>query len=138
MQHQIWRFLTQILFHRNDLTNVLKPFFENLKNENISDDKNIPFLKSLPIFQLDTLYECEIIAKAKFFSPLSNNKPRTTFTNEIIDIIKEDKEKELDELIQKEGITRFAVIIEPFREVSTMKIPLLQYCIMKNAIKCFK
>ena len=43
-QHQIWRFLTQILCHRNNLTNVLKPFFENLKNENINDDKNIPFL----------------------------------------------------------------------------------------------
>ena len=140
-QYQIWKFFTQILCHRNNLTNVLKPFFENLKNENINDDKNIPFLKSLSIFQLYTLYESEIITKAKLFSLLSKNKLRTTFTNEIIeiiDIIKEDKEKELDELIQKEGITRFAVIIEPFREVSAMKIPLLQYCIMKNAIKCFK
>ena len=126
-QHQIWRFLTQILCHRNNLTNVLKPFFENLKNENINDDKNIPFLKSLSIFQLYTLYESEIITKAKLFSLLSKNKLRTTFTNEIIeiiDIIKEDKEKELDELIQKEGITRFAVIIEPFREVPKMKLEL--------------
>ena len=138
MQHQIWSVLTQILCHRNDLTNILKPLFENLKNENINDDKNIPFLKSLSIFQLYTLYECEIITKEKSFSLLSNKESRITFTNEIIDIIKEDQEKELDELVQKEGITRFAAIIEPFREVSTMKIPLLQYCIMKNAIKCFK
>ena len=137
-QYQIWKFFTQILCHRNNLTNVLKPFFENLKNENINDDKNIPFLKSLSLFQLYTLYESEIITKAKLSSLLSNNNPKTTFTNEIIDIIKEDKEKELDELIQKEGITKFAVIKEPFREVSIMKIPLLQYCIMKNAIKCFK
>ena len=30
-QHQIWRFLTQILCHRNNLSNVLKPFFEKFE-----------------------------------------------------------------------------------------------------------
>ena len=77
MQHQIWSVLTQILCHRNDLTNILKPLFENLKNENINDDKNIPFLKSLSIFQLNTLYECKIITKAKLSSLLSKKKLRT-------------------------------------------------------------
>ena len=42
---KIWRVLAQMLFYRNDLIETIKPFFENLKNENINDEKYIPLLK---------------------------------------------------------------------------------------------
>ena len=44
MNVQIRRVLAQILFYRNDLNETIKPFFENLKNENINDEKYIPLL----------------------------------------------------------------------------------------------
>ena len=46
MNVKIWRVLAQILFYRNDLIETIKPFFENLKNENINDEKYITFLKT--------------------------------------------------------------------------------------------
>ena len=44
---KIWRTLAQILFYRNDLIETIKPFFENLRNEKINDEKNIPLLHNL-------------------------------------------------------------------------------------------
>ena len=41
MKVKIWRTLAQILFYRNDLIETIKPFFDNLKNENINDEKYI-------------------------------------------------------------------------------------------------
>ena len=41
MKVKIWMVLAQILFYRNDLIEIIKPFFENLKNENINDEKSI-------------------------------------------------------------------------------------------------
>ena len=65
MNVQIWRELAQILFYRNDLIETIKPFFENLKNENINDEKYIPFLKTFSKDQLKALYQNEIITKEK-------------------------------------------------------------------------
>ena len=61
----IWRVLTQMLFYRNDLIEVIKPFFENLKNENINDEKYIPLLKAFSKDRLKALYQNKIITKAK-------------------------------------------------------------------------
>ena len=66
MNVQIWRVLAQILFYRNDLIETIKPFFENLKNENINDEKYIPLLKTFSIYQLKALYENGIISEEKF------------------------------------------------------------------------
>ena len=61
MNVQIWRVLAQILFYRNDLIEAIKPFLENLKNENINDEKYIPLLKTFSKNQLEALYQNEII-----------------------------------------------------------------------------
>ena len=49
---------------------IIKPFFENLKNENINDEKYIfHFLKHFQTFskyQLEVLYENGIITEEKF------------------------------------------------------------------------
>ena len=61
MNVKIWRFFAQILFYRNDLIEVIKPFFKNLKNDNINDKKYIPFHKTFSKDELKVLYENEII-----------------------------------------------------------------------------
>ena len=63
---KIWRALAQILFYRNDLIEIIKPFFENLKNEKINDEKYIPLLKTFSKYQLKALYENGIISEEKF------------------------------------------------------------------------
>ena len=62
---KIWRTLTQILLYRNDLIEIIKPFFENLKNENINDEKYIPVVKTFSKNQLEVLYENGIISEDK-------------------------------------------------------------------------
>ena len=57
MNVQIRRVLAQILFYRNDLIETIKPFLENLKNENINDEKYIPLLKTFSKDQLKLLYK---------------------------------------------------------------------------------
>ena len=143
MNVKIWRILAQILFYRNDTSEVLKPFFENLKNENINDEKYIPFLKTFSKNQLKALYDNRIITREKFNLLNPKDQKETNFTVndiniKIEEIISGDKIKELDKLIQEKDIKAFNSIIKSFFEVEKMKIPLIQYCIMKKAIECFK
>ena len=65
MNAEIWRVLAQILFYRNDLIETIKPFFENLKNENINDEKYIPFLQTFSKYHLEVLYQNGIISEEK-------------------------------------------------------------------------
>ena len=147
MNENIWRVLTQILDGNNDLIKIIKPFFENLKNNNINDEKYISFLKSLPKEHLEVLYQYEIITEGKFKLLMPNNEiqykflsdsPNEKIHNHIEKIISEDNIEELRTLIEIEGTQTFNMIKKSFREVKKMKIPLIQYCIMKKAIKCFK
>ena len=54
------------------------------------------------------------------------------------EIIAEDKIIEFQNFIQENDIKTFNIIRKPFKEVYQMKIPLIEYCIMENAIECFK
>ena len=145
MHEKIWRFLAQILNDRNDLVHIVKPFFENLNNknmnnENINDQKYIPFLKSLFNHQKKVLYKNEVITEEIYHSIIDfpNRKEDNNKNQSLETIILGDQNEELHTLIQEKGIEPFKIIIQPFKEVKVMKIPLIQYCIMKNAIKCFK
>ena len=150
MNVKIWRVLAQILFYRNILNEVIKPFFKNLKNENINDEKYIPYLKTFSKNQLEILYKNKIITLGKFnlLVPKNQkeNQPSTNNTNfteddmntKIEEIISGDKIKELQELLQEKDIKTFNTITKSFFEVKKMEIPLIQYCIMKKAIECFK
>ena len=66
--------------------------------------------------------------------PNNNNK------NKIEEIISSDNVKELQDLIQEKenNITSFKTVITSFREIEEMKMPLIQFCVLKNAIECFK
>ena len=158
MNIRIWRNLAQILFYRNDLIEIIKPFFENLKNENINDEKYIPLLKTFSKDQLEVLYQNTIISEEKFnllipknqkenqsrftFNFFSSTKETNSTVNDINikieEIISGDKIKELEKLLQEKDITTFNTITKSFLEVEKMEIPLIQYCIIKNAIECFK
>ena len=109
MNAEIWRFLAQIIFYPNDLIETIKPFFENLKNENINDQKYIPLLKTFSKDQLKVLYENEIIPK--------NQKDNVTVNNinsKIEEILSEDKIKELEKLLQEKDIKTFNMITKSF------------------------
>ena len=146
MNVKIWRVLAQILFYRNDLIEIIKPFFENLKNENINDKKFIPLLKTFSKDQLEVLYQNRIIMEEKLILPIPKNQSSAKKTNfrvndintKIEEIISGDKIKELDKLFQEKDIKTFNTITKSFLEVKKMKIPLIQYCIIKKAIECFK
>ena len=60
---KIWRVLTQILFYRNDLNEAMKPFFENLKNENINDENIFHFLKHFQNINLKFYIKMELLKK---------------------------------------------------------------------------
>ena len=145
MISKIWRELAQILFYRNDLIETIKPFFENLKNDNINDEKYIPLLKTFSKDQLEVLYQKGIIAEERFKLLIAENQSFAKETNNLNDIkskieeiISGDNIKELEKLLQKSNNKSFKTITKSFFEVEEMEIPLIQYCIMKNAIECFK
>ena len=73
---KIWRELAQILYYRNDLIEKIKPFFKNLKNEDINDEKYTPLLKTFSKNQLDVLYQNKIITEEKFNLLVSKNQKK--------------------------------------------------------------
>ena len=140
---KIWRILVQILFYNNDLNEIIKPFFENLNNENINDEKYISLLETFSKNQLEVLYGNKIMKEEKFnlLVPKNQKENQSSLINintKIEEIISGDKIKEFQEFLQEKDITTFNTITKSFLEVKKMKIPLIQYCIMKKAIKCFK
>ena len=92
---KIWRVLAQILFFRNDLIETIKPFFENLKNENINDEKYISFLKTFSKDHL-ILYQNRIISgkKNQFYLEKETNITVNEINSKIEEIISGDKIKE--------------------------------------------
>ena len=139
MNEKIWRILTQILNDRNDLVDIIKPFFENLKNENINAKKYIPLLQTFSKDQLECLYQNGVIKKETFYFLMPNaNHQDQLFQTAIEIIIQDDKINELRELILEKNIKKFNTINKSFKEVEKMEIPSIQYCIMKKAINCFK
>ena len=116
---KIWRVLTQILFYRNDLIKTIKPFFENLKNKNIHDEKYLPLLKTFSTYHLKVLYKNKIITEKKFNSLVPKNQFYLTeetnstvndINSKIEEIISGDKIKELQKLLQERDIKTFNTI----------------------------
>ena len=122
MKVKIWRVLAQILFYRNDTIELIKPFFKNLKKDNINDEKYIPLLKTFPKDQLEVLYKNEIITEQKLnlLIPKKTNSTVNDINTKIKDIISGDKIKELDKLLQEKDIKIFNTITKSFLEVEKM------------------
>jgi len=151
MRIKIWTELIKILSYRKDLIDTIKPFLENLNNDNINDEKFIPYLKSNSKYYLKLLRNNGIINKEKyrvifpkkqlnnnyrlFFDALKKEHPHQQRVREIIE---DDKMEELQRLIRENNINCINTIQKPFLEVISMKIPIIQYCILHKAIKCFK
>ena len=144
MEVKIWTFLNRILTYRKDLVNILKPFMGVLNSHNINDDKYIPLLQSFSKNQLHLLHKLEVLSETKF-NMIQSSSNSTSIKKEVDQdqeliktIISGDRVDELSKLIQEKGIKKFNLITKSFNEVEQMKIPLIQYCIMENAIQCFK
>ena len=147
MEQKIWSFLSQILYERNDLVEVIKPFMEDLNKNNIDDEKYFFLLKTFPLQILEVLSQYEIIHAQKI-KLINKSSPQSTWfigykskdniKERIEKIIEGDNVKELNELIQEMDLKAFNTIKKPFKKVQLMGIPLIQYCIMKKAIACFK
>ena len=119
MKVQIWRVLAQMLFYRDDLIETIKPFFENLKNENINDEKNIPLLQTFPKDQLEALYQNGIITEDKLniLIPKKTNSTVNDINTKIEEIISGDKIKELDKSLQEKGMKIVNTITKSFLEI---------------------
>jgi len=143
MELKVWRQLIQILSFRNDVVSIIKPFFFNLNRNTILNQKYDPFLNSLSKYHLELLYNYKILPKDKYAFLIYNNGSIRFSTNtkieEIIhEIIEGDNVEKLQILIREKDFKEMSSINKPFNEVEKMKIPLLQYCVIKQAIKCFK
>ena len=158
IETKIWWELTKILTYRTDLIDVLKPFMCFLNSHNINDEKYISFLHSYSKFQLKLLFKNGILSEERFNSlvPKEANNSQDHSKNipskseielqekkqnieEILDEIMEgDKCEDLRRLINDEDLTKFQTITKSFNEAKIVIIPIIQYSIMKNAIKCFK
>ena len=66
-----------------------------------------------------------------------NNK-ENSIIERVEKIIAEDKVEELGELINDIGMNSINNITNEFIDVLKMKMPLIHYCILKNAKECFK
>ena len=148
MEYQIWRFLIQICSFRNDLTGTIKPFFEQLNNNNNNEKYNlnkkehIPFIKTLLNFQLEFLHNSEIIDE-EIFKAVERKKQfvyylKSDYEEIVKDIIKNDNLEELQRLIREKGIKPISPIKKSFNEIERMEIPIIIECIIQKATKCFK
>ena len=148
MECKIWRQLISILIHRIDLADVIKPFLKNLNKKNINDSLYIQFLEFFSHYQLKLLSKIGVISPDKFKSLITKKKVMNIHSifkkdkkeNEVImdEIISGDKVYDLQSFIMKFDIQKNIIITKSFQEIKMMKIPLIQYCIMKKAIQCFK
>ena len=71
MKEKIWRVLFQILYNSTDTADIVKPFFKNLKNDDINSEKHILLLKTFSDNQLEVLYKNGIITEEKLYSFIS-------------------------------------------------------------------
>ena len=147
MEQKIWRKLIQILSYRDDLIEENKPFLERLYNKSnnktydLKDDNYISFLQTFPLCSLQVLYHNEIIEEKKYLSLTGYQKKNPEPPNQdqtIEEIIKQDNLEKLQRFILDHGIDSIKTISKPFLDVKKMAIPIIIYCIIQKAIKCFK
>ena len=152
MESRIWKKLIEILLYRKDLIDIIKPFFGQLTNKInneqccINEEKYIPFLKLLPIYQLEILHESKIfdekiytaVIPKKESSPTNLPESSKNVEEIVREIINEDNVEELKRLIREKGINSISPIKKAFNEVKLMNIPIIIECIIQKAQKCFK
>jgi len=145
MEQKIWRKLIQILSYRNDLIEKNKLLIRELYNKSnnqiydLNDEKYVSFLKTLPKYYLEVLHNNGIIEDQKYLLLIHHHKKLSNHQGQRIEeIIKNDNMEELRRIIVDNGKDSIYTIIKSFNEVKKMKIPIMIYCIIEKAMKCFK
>ena len=102
MEIKIWNHFTQILTYRPDLAYIIKPFFENLNNKNINDEKYLSFLKSFSKFQLQLLLKTGIISSNKLNSLEPNKQVLSQMIfNDSLEADEKREKKSIQEIYDK-------------------------------------
>ena len=147
MELKIWKHFIEILTYRNNLTDTIKPFMQNLKtgNEiyNISDKKYFSFIKNLSSYQIELLLKSKIINEDYKSLLAKTDKVQTikrgrSSEAKVKEIIHEDNYEALRRMILEKGIKAISPVSESFNENPEMTIPLIIYSIIYKAIRCFK
>ena len=127
MKKEIERTLIKMVFFRRDLIKLIKPFLPS----NIS-------IKNIPLFcrnQFITfLQQSDINVEKEEKNKNEENEDDQIYMKQIIE---EDNVELLQKETEKENNMNI-IIEDSFLEIENMEIPILHYCIMKKAIKCFK
>ena len=109
MEYQIWRQLIQILSFRNDLITIIKPFFDQLNNNNnneifnLNEEKHISFLKSFSNFQLKVLLKYEIINEKIYNATIWKNKVPLSLKKLLLRSDDSDSEEENQDISSSES-----------------------------------
>ena len=127
MKKEIERTLIKMVFFRRDLMKLIKPFLPS----NISIKNIPPFCRKN---QFITFLQQSDINVEKEEEENKNKEDHQIYIKQIIE---EDKVELLQKETEKENNMNI-IIEDSFLELENMEIPILHYCIMKKAIKCFK
>lgn len=120
--------LLKMLFFRPDLIELIKSFLpDNTQGRIVSK-------LCYPSEFLDFLQKNKIEIKNVLKCPSIKEDGSQYYIKKII---KEDNLNLLQKEIEKEDNINIT-IVDSFFELENMNIPILHYCIMKNAMKCFK
>ena len=144
MEYKIYRMLIHIISYRKDLVSVITPFLNGLNQKSATDEQFQRFLKTLSRYSFEVLktygnIENEKIVTINKSRSLMFTVPSDENIEEIIDeIIEGDNLEDLQIFLQYNNFEVISSTIKPFNEVERLKIPLLQYCLMKKAFRCFK
>ena len=155
MKQKIWRYFLQILTYRNDLIDIIIPFFQNLNNNSThecfsftktyslqNDNQNqqnhqnaYNFLKSLSNYQRLLLRNNNLLNQETYEAVrqdfyLQNNE------SEIGKILHDDDLEKLRQLIIKNQVNVLTSIIIPFNGVKYKRVPILIYSIIQKSTKC--
>ena len=131
MRLQIQQNFFNVLFFRPDLITTIRPFLPDI----IHIDDIPKFYRNIDFFNILSKNSIKIVDEEKKM----DKKGKVDEKDEEQKCIKKIIEEDNLELLQEETEKNKNIILEDsFFEYEEMKIPIVHYCVMKKAMKCFK
>lgn len=131
MDRQIQKHLLQTVFFRPNSVGVLKNFLKVVQEKDIPMSFRTPeFLNLLNKNNIEIETDTRDVSQAE-----ENPEKEQSLQPDIKEIIEEDNLNLFKKRFEKNNNI---IVEDSFFEVENMKIPILHYCVMKKAIKCFK
>ena len=140
MKEKIWRNFVLIFRYRSDLINVIKPFFQVLKNNSTNECFNFKETYNLTNDLKKNKQLCpffNVSSSNYIYQLIDDDHPSLPSDEGLKKIIQNDQSEELRQYIIDNQIHSSYQIGASFREVN-MRIPILIYSNIQKATKCFK